>query len=62
MYRLGLMVLTRTHYIDIDSWYSIGTFESDTYKRAECCLYVGYFSALTHVEASLRDGLIKKNT
>ena len=28
---------------DFFSWYSIGTLESDTYQRAECCLYAGFF-------------------
>ena len=41
--RLGLMVWTRTHCIDLDSWYSIGTLELDMYKRAECCPYAGFF-------------------
>ena len=29
--------------IDLDSWYSISTLESHTYKRAECCPYAGFF-------------------
>ena len=43
-YRHGLMAQTwthgndKTHGIDSDSWYNIGPPESDTYKRAECCL------------------------
>ena len=28
--------------IDLNSWYSIGTPESNTYDRAECCSYVGF--------------------
>ena len=30
------------HGIDLNSWYNIGTPESHTYQRAECCLYVGF--------------------
>ena len=28
--------------IDLNPWYQIGTPESHTYKRAECCLYAGF--------------------
>ena len=48
-YRNGLMVSTRTHGIDIDSWYSIGTLESDKYERAECCPYAGFFILLNRI-------------
>ena len=41
-YRHGLMVLAKTHGIDMDLWYSIGTPESHTYERAECCPYAGF--------------------
>ena len=40
--RQGLMVWKRTHGIDktddidLDSWYRVGTPESQTYKRAKC--------------------------
>ena len=43
----GLMVQTwthgieNTHGIDLYSWYRIGTPESHTYKRNECCPYAG---------------------
>ena len=36
------MVLTKNHGIDSDLWYSIGTPESHTYKRAECCPFAGF--------------------
>ena len=29
--------------MDLDSWYRIGTPESHTYGRAECCPYAGFF-------------------
>ena len=35
--------IDNTHGIDLDSWYRIGTPESHTYKRAECCPYAGFF-------------------
>ena len=48
--RHGLLVNTwtlgidNTNGIDLDSWYRIGTPESHTYKRAECCRYAGSFT------------------
>ena len=33
----------KTHGIDSDSWYIIGTPESHTYERAECYPYAGFF-------------------
>ena len=48
-YRHVTKVQTWTHGIDnshgfkSDSWYIIGTPESDTYKRAECCPFAGFF-------------------
>ena len=35
--------IDNTHGIDLDIWYSIGTPESHTYERAECCPYAGFF-------------------
>ena len=35
--------IDNTHGIELNSWYSIGTPESYTYKRAECCPYEGIF-------------------
>ena len=32
-----------THGIDLDTWYSIGTPESHTYERAQCCPYAEFF-------------------
>ena len=32
-----------THGIDLNSWYSIGTTKSHTYKRAQCCPYEEFF-------------------
>ena len=49
LYRQGIMVDTWTHGIantngiDLNSWYKIGTPESHTYKKAECCPYAGSF-------------------
>ena len=34
---------TTTHGNDLDSWYGIGTLEPQTYKRAECRPYAGFF-------------------
>ena len=48
-YRHGLMVQTwthgieYTHGIDSDSWYSVGTPESHTYKRAKGFPYAEFF-------------------
>ena len=39
----GTKYQTETHGIDINSWYSIGTPESDLYERAECYPYAGFF-------------------
>ena len=41
-YRHVLMVLTMIHVIYLNSWYRIGTIESHTYERAECCPYAGF--------------------
>ena len=35
--------INNTHGIDLDSWYSIGTYKSHTYKRAKCYPYAGFF-------------------
>ena len=35
--------IDNTHGIDLDSWYRIGTPESHTYERAECCMYAEFF-------------------
>ena len=35
--------IDNTHGIDLNSWYSIGTPESQTYKRAECYPYAKLF-------------------
>ena len=35
--------INNTHGIELDSWYSIGTSKSHTYKRAECYPYAGFF-------------------
>ena len=38
--------IDNTHGIDLDTWYSIGTTESHTYERAECCPYAEFFSSI----------------
>ena len=48
------MVLHKTHVIDLNSWYSIGTPESYPDERAECCPCAGflkyvYFPQSVHV-------------
>ena len=35
--------IDNTHGVDLNSWYSIGTPESNMYERAECCPYAGVF-------------------
>ena len=37
------MVLTTSMVLTLDSWYRIGTPESHTYERSECCPYAGFF-------------------
>ena len=34
--------LDNTHGIDLDSWYRIGSPESPTYEKAECCPYARF--------------------
>ena len=38
--------IDKTHGIDSDLGYSIGTPESQTYERAECCRMQDFFSAV----------------
>ena len=43
---LGFMsecLVQKNHFIDMDSWYSIGTSESDIYEMAKCCHMLDFF-------------------